>query len=278
VRSGCSPKAEEFYIFRAPSIAFFANQDRQASLTDQQHAPAFCCIIAPQAGSIMPAINAITGLFSTLPKHFSTLLFANAKSIHLPPNQALFLTDDPGDGCYRIEKGILKVTMVSPSGTERILAILAAGDIVGELAVLDGLPRSASVFTLRASEVLFVSRSKFYECADKHPELYRHLLMVLASRLRDTNDVIAAESFLRLQGRVALTLIELAQHFGEQVEGGRMIIQESVSEADLAAMAGIARDKVDSILADWKERKIITQVAGHYCIENESALQNEIHQ
>jgi CRP-like cAMP-binding protein len=225
----------------------------------------------------MPITNAITGLFSALPKHLSTLLFADAKSIHLPLDQALFLTDDPGDGCYRIEKGLLKVTMVSPSGTERILAILAPGDIVGELAVLDGLPRSASVFALRTSEVSFVSRTKFYECADKHPELYRHLLMVLASRLRDTNDVIAAENFLPLRGRVALALIELAQHFGETLEDGRIIIRESVGESDLAAMAGIARDSVDGILADWKERKLITQVAGYYCIENKSALQNEIH-
>ena len=225
----------------------------------------------------MPATNAITGLFSALPGHLSALLFANAKPVHLLPDQALFLTDDPGDGCYRIEKGLLKVTMVSPSGGERILAILGPRDIVGELAVLDGLPRSASVLALRASEVLFVSRAKFYECADKHPELYHHLLMVLASRLRDTNDVIAAESFLPLRGRVALTLIELAEHFGETVEGGRIVIRENLGESDLAAMAGIARENVDSILADWKQRKLITQVAGYFCIENKSALQNEIH-
>ena len=253
----------------------------------------------------MPATNAITGLFSALSGHLSALLFANAKPVHLLPDQALFLTDDPGDGCYRIEKGLLKVTMVSPSGGERILAILGPRDIVGELAVLDGLPRSASVLALRASEVLFVSRAKFYECADKHPELYHHLLMVLASRLRDTNDVIAAESFLPLRGRVALTLIELAEHFGEgrprdvghrQVRhavgpaavvhraqvgmadrGGGIVIRESLGESDLAAMAGIARENVDSILADWKERKLITQVAGYFCIENKSALQNEIH-
>ena len=113
----------------------------------------------------MPATNAITGLFSALPGHLSALLFANAKPVHLLPDQALFLTDDPGDGCYRIEKGLLKVTMVSPSGGERILAILGPRDIVGELAELDGLPRSASVLALRASEVLFVSRAKFYECS-----------------------------------------------------------------------------------------------------------------
>src|SRR5262245_29495374 len=133
----------------------------------------------------MAATNAITGLFSGLPRHLSVFLFASAKPVTLAPNQVLFSADDPGDGCYRVEKGLVKVSMVAPSGTERIIAILGPGDIVGELAVLDGLPRSASVSALRGTELLFISKTKFEECADKHPELYRHLLMVLASRLRE---------------------------------------------------------------------------------------------
>ena len=110
----------------------------------------------------------------------------------------LFLAGDAGDGCYRIEKGLLKVSMVSSSGAERILSILGPGAIVGELAVLDGLPRSASVLALRDSELLFISKARFEECAKKNQELYEHLLTLLASRLRETNDVIAAESFLPL--------------------------------------------------------------------------------
>src|SRR5215475_14840683 len=138
---------------------------------------------------------AITGLFSALPAHLSGLLFTGAKPVHLAADQVLFLAGDAGDGCYRIEKGLLKVSMVSTSGAERILSILGPGAIVGELAVLDGLPRSASVLALRDSELLFVSKAKFDQYAHNHPELYQHLLKLLASRLRDTNDVIAAESF-----------------------------------------------------------------------------------
>src|SRR5262245_41346209 len=116
--------------------------------------------------------------------------------------------------------------MTSPSGTERILAILGSGAIVGELAVLDELPRSASVVALRDSELLFISKAQFNECANKHPKLYQHLLTLLASRLREANDVIAAESFLPMQGRVALTLIELAGHFGENLGEDRIIIRQ----------------------------------------------------
>jgi CRP/FNR family transcriptional regulator, cyclic AMP receptor protein len=224
----------------------------------------------------MAATNAITGLFSQLPQRLSALLFANAKPVHLAADQVLFVAEDTGDGCYRIEKGLLKVSIASGSGTERILAILAAGAIVGELAVLDGLPRSATVLALRDSELLFVSKAKFDQCANKHPELYQHLLTLLASRLRETNDVIAAESFLPLRGRVALTLIDLAEHFGESVASDRIMIRHKFGQSDLAAMAGIARENVNRILADLKRRKLISRVSGYYCIEKKSALQREI--
>jgi len=139
------------------------------------------------------------------------------------------------------------------------------------------LPRSASVVALRDSELLFVSNEKFHECARKHPDLYPHLLTLLASRLRETNDIVAAESFLPLRGRVALTLIELAEHFGESVGGDRIMIRQKFGQLDLAAMAGIARENVNRILADWKRRKLISRISGYYCIENKQALQSEAH-
>jgi len=224
----------------------------------------------------MVATNALTDLFSALPSHLSAHLFANAKPVHLAAEQVLFLAGDAGDGCYRIEKGLLKVSMVSTSGAERILSILGPGAIVGELAVLDGLPRSASVLALRESELLFISKAKFEEFAKKNQELYQHLVTLLASRLRETNDVIAAESFLPLRGRVALTLLELAEHFGENVGSGRIVIRQKFGQSDLAAMAGIARENVNRILADWKRRKLVSRISGYYCLESKSQLQREI--
>ncbi len=221
----------------------------------------------------IPTIN----LFSGLPQSLSALLFATAKPVHLAAGQVLFVAGDPGDGCYRVENGLLKVIIVSASGGERILSILGAGAIVGELAVLDGRPRSASVLALRDSELLFISKARFAEFARQYPELYRHLLTLLASRLRETNDVIAAESFLPLRGRVALTLLEVAQHFGEDVGAGRTVIRQKFGQSDLAAMAGIARENINRILADWKRRKLVSRISGYYCIESKSALEQEAH-
>ena len=233
-------------------------------------------LIAPMADLTMAVANATVGLFSELPQRLCALLFANAKPVHLTANQVLFVAEDTGDGCYRIEKGLLKVSIASGSGAERIIAILGAGAIVGELAVLDGLPRSATVLALRDSELLFVSKAKFHQCANKHPELYQHLLMLLAARLRETNDVIAAENFLPLRSRVALTLMDLGEHFGERVDEGRIVIRHKFGQSDIAAMAGIARENVSRIIVDLTRRKLISRISGYYCIENKSALQCEI--
>jgi len=214
-------------------------------------------------------------LLSGLPEHLSASLFGKAAPVRLRADQALFLAGDAGDGCYRVEDGLLKVTMVSRAGSERILAFLGKGAIVGELSLIDGLPRSASVVAVRAAQLSFLSRAAFEEFADKNPEVYRSLLALTAARLRETDGTVAAGSFLPLRGRVACTLLELAQGFGQDVGAGRIVIRQKIGQTDLAAMAGIARENVSRILNDWKRRKLVTRLSGYYCIENKSELQNE---
>src|SRR5579883_2495174 len=97
----------------------------------------------------MAATRTNSSLLSGLPEHLSANLFATATPSRLRADEVLFLAGDPGDGCYRVEDGLLKVTMVSRTGTERILAFLGPGAIVGELSMIDGRPRSASVVAVR---------------------------------------------------------------------------------------------------------------------------------
>src|SRR5262245_29410132 len=78
-----------------------------------------------------------------------TSLFAGALSLLLKADEALFVAGQSGDGCYRLERGLLKVIVTSPQGEERIVAMLGPGAIVGELAIIDGGPRSASVFAVK---------------------------------------------------------------------------------------------------------------------------------
>jgi CRP-like cAMP-binding protein len=201
--------------------------------------------------------------------------FGRATAVRLEADQVLFIAGDTGDGCYRVEDGLLKVTMVSRSGTERILAFLGPRAIVGEMSIIDGLPRSASVVAVRTAVLSFLSRVEFEAFANKHPEVYKLLLTLLAERLRETDSTVAAGSFLPLRGRVACTLLELAQDFGQDVGSGRIVIHQKIGQSDLAAMAGIARENVSRIVNDWRRRKLVSRLSGYYCIENKAQLQNE---
>ncbi len=216
-----------------------------------------------------------TNLFSVFPETLAAKLFANARLAKLAADEVLFVAGDPGDGCYRVEQGLLKVSMIAPSGAERILAIVGPGGIVGELSTIDGLPRSASVAAVRDSELTYVSRSAFQAFAEAHPQVYKDLVALLAARLRDTDGVVAAGSFLPLKGRVARALLDLAEAFGHDVGQGRVLIRQKVSQSEVAAMAGIARENVSRILNDWIRDKLVSRLSGYYCLENKKKLERE---
>jgi CRP/FNR family transcriptional regulator, cyclic AMP receptor protein len=214
-------------------------------------------------------------LLSGLPGHVVADVFAGAKPLKLAANKVLFHAGDPGDGCYRVDEGLLKVVMVSRTGSERILAFLGPGAIVGELSIIDGEPRSASVVAVRDATLSFLSRAAFEAFAEKHPQICTVLLTLLARRLRETDVTVAAESFLSLRGRVARTLLELAENFGEDVGSGRIVIHQKIRQSDLAALAGIARETVSRILNDWKRRKLVSHLSGYYCLENKAQLERQ---
>jgi CRP/FNR family cyclic AMP-dependent transcriptional regulator len=214
--------------------------------------------------------------FSFLPPELATALVAKALPVKLAPDQVLFNAGDPGNGCYWINDGLLKVTVDSASGGQRILAILGPGTLVGEAAILDAAPRSASVYAVRESRLAHVSRTAFDSFAFNHPEVYRYITILLMRRLRDIDDAVAATSFLPLKGRVARALLSLADAFGKDVGSGRILVQQKINQTDLAAMAGIARENVNRILRDWIRDGAISRLAGYYCLEKKKDLEKEL--
>jgi CRP/FNR family cyclic AMP-dependent transcriptional regulator len=211
----------------------------------------------------------------TLPATICARLFDRARKVHLNAGQTLFLAGDPGDGCYWVDEGLLKVHVVSLSGRDRILAILGAGTIIGELSMFDGVPRSASVAAIRPSKLSFVSRAVFEEALNAHPEIYRELTIILARRLRDIDEAMAATSFLSVKGRAARTLLALADAFGQDVGGGRIVIRQKLIESDIAAMAGVVRENLSRVMSDWLERSLVSRISRYYCVENKSVLEHE---
>jgi len=224
---------------------------------------------------VAKTFQAPENVLSVLPKEISAALFTAARPHRLKADQTLFMEGDLGDGCYRVESGLLKVTVASASGKERILAILGPGALVGELAVIDAQPRSATVVAARDSELSYISRRAFEAVSEAHPEIYRHVVNLLVRRLRDTNSVITAMTFLSLKGRVAYALLSLTDAFGQDVGSGRILVRQKITQADLAAMTGIARENVSRIMNDWIRLKLVSRLSGYYCLEDRDAIERE---
>ena len=108
-------------------------------------------------------------ILDALPSELSRGLFARGRLLSLDADQILFLAGDEGDGCYRVEEGLLKASVAAPNGGERILAILGPRSVVGELSMIDGAPRSASVTALRDSKLCFISQADFDAIAKSRP-------------------------------------------------------------------------------------------------------------
>jgi len=196
--------------------------------------------------------------------------------VRLPAGRVLFWEGDSGDGCYRVEDGLLKLTMFSKSGAERILAFHGPGDIVGVRAIIDALPRPMSAVAVRDAVLSFLSRTAFEAFAGKHPELCQSLLRLLTNRMRERDKMLAATSFLMVKGRIAQSLLELAEHFGQEVGPGRIVIRQRISQYDLAAMVGAGREAVVRTLSDWQRRKLVSRQSGCYCLENKALLKREV--
>jgi CRP-like cAMP-binding protein len=224
------------------------------------------------AKSILPPEN----IFSALPPELSRGLFANAGIVSLEADQSLFLGGHEADGCYRVEEGLLKASIAAPYRGERILAIVGPGAVVGVLSMIDRAPRSASVSALRDSKLCFVSRGDFEAFAQSAPEVYQQITAVLAQRLRDANAALVATCYLSVKGRVAYALLSLAKGFGKDLGNGRILICQKVSQSDLAAMAGIARENVSRVLKDWTARSLMSRVDGYYCLQSKAGIAREL--
>jgi CRP/FNR family cyclic AMP-dependent transcriptional regulator len=221
--------------------------------------------------SDMPRSTSKT-IFSSLPERLSAQLFAGAKTCHLKAGEALFAAGDIGDGCYRLEQGLLKVTITSPRGEERILAVLGPGEIAGELSLIDRQPRSASVIAIKDCELSFISQQNFEKYTKQDPDIYRYLVNVLALRLRETDEAVAANTFLTVKARLARALLELSEYLGEDAGAGRVLIHHKINQSDLAAMAGVARENVSRVVSEWKRRDLVTHSSGLYCLHDITTL------
>lgn len=194
--------------------------------------------------------------------------------VRLVKGQLLFSEGDISNGCYCIVSGALKISLFSEEGDETLLAVMGPGDILGEMALVDRLPRSASVTALKDTEVGLIGTQEFERLADANTEIYRNLLAVLSGRLRASNEQKATQA-KPLNARIAKVFLQLSEGFGETLPDGRIMIRQKFSQAQLGQMAGCARENVNRQLTQWKRDKLVSQVSRYYCLDDIDAMRKE---
>jgi CRP/FNR family transcriptional regulator, cyclic AMP receptor protein len=155
-----------------------------------------------------------------------------------------------------IERGFAKVTAVTEDGKEVVLAFRGPGDVVGELAALTALPRSATVRTIEPIDALAVAIGDFEAWLEQHPRVALELLKVVIARLREADRQQFEFAAYQTLGRIARRLVELAERFGEPCEDG-VRISLRISQEELAGWAGASREATSKALHDLRQIGLI---------------------
>lgn len=194
---------------------------------------------------------------------------------HFGSDQVIFHLGDPGGLLYIITDGKVKISNSTADGQEALLAILGTGDFFGELALLDDSPRSATAEAIEPTETLTLHREEFVRFLHQNPDFAYHVMHTLAKRIRHLNDQISDVFFLDLNGRLARTLLNLAERHGRPLENGTLI-DISLTQTDLAEMTGATRVSINKTLGRFRRAKWVRLKGRHLILEDEQALRNLI--
>jgi CRP/FNR family transcriptional regulator, cyclic AMP receptor protein len=192
-----------------------------------------------------------------------------------PSATRVFHEGDRSDACYIVRSGSFRVTREHSDGRAITLATLGPGDIFGELAMLDGEVRSASVEALDDGELLALPAGEVRALLSRHPEITVKLVGALVRRLRAANERISRQSFQTVPSRVAGVLSQLvAEEAPRAGEGGEVTIR--MNQADLAQLAGTSRESVSRFLADLERAGVVRPGRGRVTVLAPAKLGNYI--
>ncbi|WP_419798939.1 MAG: Crp/Fnr family transcriptional regulator [Terasakiella sp.] len=191
----------------------------------------------------------------------------------LDKNETLFVKGDPGDSLFGVQEGKIKIVTTSPNGKEVTLNIIEEGQFFGEIALLDGMDRTADAVAMEKTEVLVIQRRDFIPFLEKHPKLCIQVMQLLCHRVRLTSEMVEDAAFLPLDGRLAKRLLNLADLYGQEQPGGGVLIGLNLPQQELARMMGTSRESVNKQLQIWRNEGWIELARGKVTILNEEALQ-----
>ena len=208
-------------------------------------------------------------LFRDLPESAIDKLAALAIRKSCRRGTRIFAQGEPGDSLLGLISGQVRISVNTPGGKEVFLNILESGDSFGEIAVLDGNPRTASAEALMDTELFAIQRSDLLALIEKEPKLATHLIALLCKRLRWTSDLIEEAAFLSVAARLAGWLLKLSAEHGITADG---VVTLKISQADLAAFMSVSRQMVNQHLQQWRKRGWISLGRGWVVIRDLDSL------
>lgn len=165
----------------------------------------------------------------------------------------VLIEEEIGSTMFIILDGRVKISRISDEGREVILSILSEGDFFGEMSILDGQTRSANVVTLEDSEIMVIRREDFLQMLHDYPQIAINLLKELALRLRRSDAQIKSLSLQNATGKVASTLLRIADDSGK-IYKGQVEIPRLPPQQDLANMAGTSRETISRVLKSLQKK------------------------
>jgi CRP/FNR family transcriptional regulator, cyclic AMP receptor protein len=190
-----------------------------------------------------------------------------------PTGVDVLTAEQPGDVAYFVLDGTVKVQVDRPDGTAVILAILRAGEVAGEMSLVDHLGRSATVVAMEQSTLAWLTYTDFWTCLRSMPTMAFNLARIHSRRLRLSNAHVVALATLDIEGRLAAQLLTLTEEYGEATSNGGCRIPFRLTQGELAALVGASRVRVNQILVSWKHKGYLAVDGRHVVtLRNRRAL------
>jgi len=222
-----------------------------------------------------PEILKQVPIFSSLEnKHFEEISTISKKK-SFEKHEVIFTQGDPGDTLFVLTSGSVKIFLSGADGNETTLNILYTNDFFGEMSLLDGRCRSATVTALEAVTVLTISRNDFIRLIKKNPTIGLNITSSLCHRLRKTSEQVARLTFFDASGKVAHVLLELANDEGKR-ENGRIVLNLKFGRQELANLTALSRETLTRTLYDLQARGYLKLEKKKITILDESLLKEEI--
>lgn len=171
-------------------------------------------------------------------------------------HEVIFHSQEPGSALFILMHGRVKVTINDRYGREITLRILAAGDFFGEMSLLDGEYRSATVTAVEPCQALVIFRDRFWEFIPRHPTVVMKMLTMLSRRLRKANEKIGRLAFADASEKVAAVLMDMAEERKLRLDVGTDI-PLSLTRQELANLAGISRETFTRVMASFQREGLV---------------------